>query len=83
MVIADRCLFAIMYINLPLLCTMDPEPVLIFDNFDVDLVIKVLSHTLFSTVPFHSPCYSTLTTGRSVLHRAHTCLLFLPRSRAD
>lgn len=24
------------------------EPVLIFDNFDIDLVVKVLSHTAFS-----------------------------------
>jgi hypothetical protein len=62
---------------------MDPEPVLIFDNFDLDLVIKVLSHTLFSTVSPHSSCCSTLTTGRSVLRRARACLLFLPRSRAD
>ncbi len=30
------------------------EPVLIFDNFDVDLVVKVLSHTAFS-----KPCYSS------------------------
>ena len=62
---------------------MDPEPVLIFDNFDLDLVIKVLSHTLFSIVPSHSSCCSTLTIGRSVLRRAHTRFLFLPRSRAD
>ncbi|KAK2466046.1 hypothetical protein APHAL10511_001688 [Amanita phalloides] len=27
---------------------MDPEPTLVFDNFDIDLVVKVLSHTLFS-----------------------------------
>jgi hypothetical protein len=24
------------------------EPVLVFDNFDIDLVVKVLSHTAFS-----------------------------------
>ncbi|KIL70262.1 hypothetical protein M378DRAFT_183815 [Amanita muscaria Koide BX008] len=27
---------------------MSSEPTLVFDNFDVDLVVKVLSHTLFS-----------------------------------
>lgn len=58
---------------------MDPEPVLIFDNFDLDLVIKVLSHTLFSTVPLYPSGCSTLTTDRSVLRRARACLLFLPR----
>ena len=58
---------------------MDPEPTLIFDNFDIDLVIKVLNHTLFSNVLFIFVVLLCLISGRSLLRLAHTGLLFLSR----
>ena len=63
--------------------TMDPEPTPVFDNLDIDLVIKVLNHTLFSNVLSIFVLLLYLIGGRSLLRLAHTGLLFLPRGQVN
>jgi hypothetical protein len=62
---------------------MDQEPTPIFDNLDIDLVIKVLKHTLFSNVLSIFVVLVYLTNGRSLLRLAHASLLFLSRSQIN
>ena len=49
----------------------DPSP--IFDSFDIDLVLKVLSHTLFSKSFFPTPAQSHL--PGAVTDRALSCFV--------
>ncbi len=49
------------------------EPVLVFDNFDIDLVVKVLSHTALS-----ESCYSSLIEYSDGVLSGPFFLFFLP-----
>lgn len=54
------------------------EPAFVFDSFDIDLVVKVLSHTAFSQSRSPLSRRNILHQHRPVLYLSLSCLLFLP-----